>query len=177
MKKKTKVEIGALAALLLVALAVWLYQGRPEESSARAATLAAKYVPMRVENSQIHWDRLARTQMAEYKASGRNIFALQLPPPPSAPAAPPVIADDEPPAAPPPPPKLPLKFFGYGTVSEGSQSSAFLTDGSAVYIVAEGDTVLGHYRIIKITSASLEFEEIASGRRAYATLQDQGPSI
>src|SRR5207302_8529167 len=81
-----------------------------------------------------------------------------------------------PPPPPPPPPKLPLKFFGYGAAPNSSGRRAFLTDGETVYIVAEGDTVLGRYRIIKITSASLDFEEIGSGRRASKALEDQDPS-
>jgi hypothetical protein len=45
-----------------------------------------------------------------------------------------------------------------------------------VFVVAEGDTVMGHYRITKITNASLDFEEIGSGRRASKALEDQDPS-
>ena len=46
-----------------------------------------------------------------------------------------------PPPPPPPDPTLPpnMKFFGYGTVPNGTARRAFLTDGDEVYIVAEGD--------------------------------------
>jgi GTPase len=59
-----------------------------------------------------------------------------------------------------------MKFFGYGTVPNGTSKRAFLSDGEEVYIVAEGDTLLGRFRIVKINNGNLEFEEISSGRRA-----------
>ena len=68
---------------------------------------------------------------------------------------------------PPPPPSLPanVKFFGYGTVPNGTAKRAFLSDGEQVIIVGEGETLLGKYRILKIGNANLDFEEIATGRR------------
>ncbi len=58
-----------------------------------------------------------------------------------------------------------MKFFGYGTMPNGTSRRAFLTDGDEVYIVGEGDTLLGKFRVMKIGNANLDFEEIASGRR------------
>ena len=69
-----------------------------------------------------------------------------------------------------------MKFFGYGTVPNGTARRAFLTDGEEVYIVAEGDTLLGRYRIVKIGNATIEFEEISSGREGKANMEDAGPS-
>jgi hypothetical protein len=74
-----------------------------------------------------------------------------------------------------PPPKLPLKFFGIGTDSKGSARRAFLSDSGDVFIVAEGETVLGRYRILRITNTSLDFEEISSGRRASTPLEEEKP--
>jgi hypothetical protein len=42
-----------------------------------------------------------------------------------------------------------------------------------VYIVGEGDTLLGRFRIVKINNANLEFEEIATGRRNTVTMQEE----
>jgi len=50
---------------------------------------------------------------------------------------------------------------------------AFLADGDDVYIVAEGDTLLGRYRIIKVNNSNLEFEEISSGRRNTVALSQE----
>ena len=39
--------------------------------------------------------------------------------------------------------QLPLKYFGFGQDQPGAGRRAFLSDGDAVYIVAEGEVVLG----------------------------------
>src|SRR5207302_8204528 len=56
------------------------------------------------------------------------------------------------------------RFYGFGTVPNGTSRRAFLTDGQEVYVVAEGETFLNRFRILRIGNASLEFEEIATGR-------------
>jgi len=97
------------------------------------------------------------------------------PPPPPAQLKPGDRGYTPPPPPPPPPdPTLPanVKFYGYGTVPNGTERRAFLTDGEEVYVVAEGEVLLGRYRIIKIGNASLEFEETATGRHGRATLED-----
>ena len=79
------------------------------------------------------------------------------------------------PPPPPPPPTLPVKFFGYGSVPLGGTRRAFFTDGDEVHIVGEGETLLGRYRILKIGNVNLEFEEISTGQRGSAALEEQGP--
>jgi GTPase len=69
-----------------------------------------------------------------------------------------------------------MKFYGYGTVPDGTARRAFLTDGDEVYIVAEGDTLLGRFRILKIGNATIEFEEISSGRQGKSNLEEPGPN-
>lgn len=182
MTKKAGIESAVLAVLLVVAGTIWYIYRHPGVGSTRVASLVVNYVPMGVENPQIHHDRVLDAKNTEYTSRGRNIFTreLPLPPPPPPPVRVPKPddADFVPPVAPPPPPpQLPLKFFGYGAVTGGSGRRAFLTDGDAVYIVAEGDTLLGHFRIVKINNRSLEFEEIGSGRRGSAALEDQGPPL
>jgi hypothetical protein len=87
-------------------------------------------------------------------------------------------AQPPPVALPPPPPteaKLPpnLKYFGYGTIPSGSPRRAVITDGEDVYIVTEGDTLLGRYRILKVGNVDLEFQEISSGLPGKAPLEEQ----
>jgi hypothetical protein len=181
MTKKAKIESAALAMLLVVAGTIWYTYRHPGVGSARVASLVVHYVPMGVENPQIHRNRLLDAKNTEYTSRGRNIFTRDLPlPPPPPPVLVPKLDDaDLVPLVvpPPPPPQLPLKFFGYGPVTGGSGRRAFLTDGDAVYIVGEGDTLLGHFRIVKIYNRSLEFEEIGSGRHGSVALEDQGPAI
>jgi hypothetical protein len=48
-----------------------------------------------------------------------------------------------------------------------------LTDGDEIYIVGEGDTLLGRFRILRISNVNLDFEEISSGMRGTASLEEQ----
>lgn len=80
-------------------------------------------------------------------------------------------------SAPPPPPELPLKSVGSGTVLGGSNRRAFLTHRDSVYVAAEGDVLLGRYRIIRIGRVNLEFEEIGTGRYGFASLEDQESAL
>ncbi len=179
MKKKAKIELAMLAGLVMIAGLVWLHSGSADAGSTHAALLATKYQPLGVENPRIHWDRLTEVQSTEYTNSGRSIFSRVLPPPPPAPAPPPETVGPMMPAPPPPPPppKLPLKLFGSGVVAEGTGARAFLSDGETVFVVAQGDTVLGHYRITRISTASIEFEDLGSGRRASLPVEDAGPAM
>jgi len=181
MNKKSSIQSGALAVLVLIAGTLWYRTANSDGASSRDAKPSAAYKSMSVENPRIHWDRLTDPQETEYKSTGRDIFNWQLPaPPPLTPIHFPQPGDADfvtPVVPPPPPPRLPLKFFGIGTDSKGASRRAFLTDGDEVFIIAEGDTVLGHFRVLKIATASLEFEEIGSGRRAYKSLDESGPGV
>jgi len=77
------------------------------------------------------------------------------------------------PPPPPPPPTIPLKFFGYGTVPNGTVRLAFFSDGQDIYVVAEGELLLNRFRILRIGNANLEFEEISTGLRGIANLDEQ----
>jgi hypothetical protein len=180
MSKKSAIQSGALAVLVLICGALWYRNANSAGASDHEVKSGAAYQPMNVENPQIHWDLLTDLQQTQYETTGRDIFNWHLPAPPPPPQIHipgPGDADYKPPEPPPPPPpQLPLKFFGVSTDSKGSARRAFLTDGSDVYIVAEGDSVLGRYRIRRITNANLEFEEIGSGRRAFKPLEEQTPT-
>jgi len=71
-----------------------------------------------------------------------------------------------------------VKFYGFGTVPNGTSRRAFLTDGEEVYVVAEGEIFLKRFRILRIGNANLEFEELSSGRTGTAPLVEEqgGPS-
>ena len=176
-------QIAVLAVLLLIGGGIWAWQYWPSGGSAKPndSSFLHGYKPLNFPNSQIDWQTVKHRHESEYKSAGINIFSnegpkLPAPPPPKIPQPgdvnyPPV------PAAPPPlefPPGM--KFFGYGTVPNGTPRLAFLSYQDDVYIVGEGDTLMGRYRIVKINNNSLEFEEVASGRRGQKNLEDQGPS-
>lgn len=171
---KQKQQIGVFLVLLVVAATVWFgsYRGRQVVD----ALILKDDFALNVDNPRIRLDEIERARKTEYKTSGRNPFsAIQAPPPRVVPReTKPPIGPQRPPAPPPPPPlTLPsnVKFFGLGTVP--SSRLAFFTDGEEVYVVAEGEVLMKRFRILRIGNASVEFEEISSGRTATAPLEEQ----
>jgi hypothetical protein len=175
MKQGTKIAI--LAALILVAAAVFYFDTKgPSFSGAKLSLFTSKsYPPLPVENPELQRWKLETSRRTEYKSSGRDLFSDTLPAAPAPKIVPravdpsPIVAQE------PPPPTLPanMKYFGYGTVPNGTSKRGFLTDGEDVFIVGEGDTLIGRFRILKIGNTSLEFEELGSGRRNSAPLDEQ----
>jgi hypothetical protein len=173
-----KTKIAWLVGLLVVAGLIWYFesQGRSAKKNAASVAEAFAYKPLAVENPELQRAKLEASRTTEYKNSGRDLFS-EIAPPPVDPT--PKKLDPGPvgPVIPPspPPPALPatMKFFGYGTVPNGTGRRAFLADGDEIYIVAEGDTLLGKFRVVKIGNANLDFEEIASGRRGSTSLDEQ----
>ena len=66
-----------------------------------------------------------------------------------------------------------MKFYGYGVVPNGTSKRAFLSEGEEIFIVAEGDTLLGRFRIVRIGNDRLEFEELSTGRRKSINWDEQ----
>jgi len=174
---KEKNQIIALVGLVVVGAMVWFWNTHQSPTSPGVGSIAAAYSPMTVENPAIQTWKIEKVQKTEYKSGGRNPFSAVAPPPPQPKVPQPGDKDFVAPTPPPPPPpELPAKFYGYGTVPNGTARRAFLTDGDEVYIVAEGDTFLSRYRILKIGNATIEFEEVSSGRQGKANLEDAGPN-
>ena len=167
-----------LVVLLVVAAGVWYWSTRGPSSVANPSfDTGATYRPLAVDNPELQRDKLKKSRDTEYKGTGRDLFSELAPPPPE-PERKQEVAQGlvGPVVAPPPaPPALPanLKFFGYGTIPNGTARRAFLSDGDQVIIVGEGDTLLGRFRVVKIGNANLDFEEIPSGRRGTTALSDE----
>ena len=171
-------QLALLVALLVIAAGVWYWRSAAPGMTPQASSVGkVGYSPLGVENPGLHRDKLEASRRTTYKSRGRDLFSESAPPPPLPPKDPskPQPAQPPPPPPPPPLPTLPanMKFFGYGTVPSGTSRRAFLTDGDQVFIVGEGDTLLGRYRVLKIGNANLEFEEISTGRRNSVPLQEQ----
>ena len=177
---KQKKQFAALIVLLLTAGAIWVFYFDHDRTVVTADVSSAvhKYKLLSVDNPQLHNDGVERARKTEYKSRGRNIFSRELPPPPPPPLQPkkqePSGPKVEVPPPPPPPPTLPVKFFGYGTVPNGTVRLAFFSDGQDTYVVAEGELLLNRFRILKIGNGNLEFEEVTSGLRGTANLEEQG---
>ncbi len=135
--------------------------------------------PLGEDNPQIRWAEFKRAQETEYKSNGRNPFSMIALPPAEDPNKPkPTIVPPQPVVQVAPQDlvaKLPpnLKYFGYGTIPKGTPRRAFITDGEEIFIVSEGDTLLGRYRILKVGNANLEFQEISSGLHGTTPLEEQ----
>ncbi|MGB2592599.1 MAG: hypothetical protein WBG02_02860 [Candidatus Acidiferrum sp.] len=175
---KRNQQIIAFVALTAVALLVWSFEWNKHTPAMRSAASIENYKVLAVANPQIHWQELERAQKTEYKSNGRNPFSVIAPPTPKEVQDAKKKAAETKPAA--PPPQAPtvavlpanLKYFGYGTVPSGSPRRAFLTDGDDIYIVTEGDTLLGRYRILKVGNTNLEFQEISSGLHGTTPLEE-----
>jgi hypothetical protein len=171
-------QVILLVVLVVIAGIVWSFERNQHTPAIQTANSIQNYKVLAVENPQIRWPELQRAQKTEYKSSGRNPFSMIVPPTPAEVQK--AKADKLQPPPPPPPPapteaKLPpnLKYFGYGMVPAGTARRAFITDGEDIYIVTEGDTLLGRYRILKVGNLDLEFQEISSGLPGKAPLEEQ----
>jgi hypothetical protein len=175
-----KNQMIVLAVLVLIMGVVWYFNRTTSATNLGNVATFQNYQLLAVENPQLHRDKMEAAQKTEYHSLGRNPFS-EIAPPKDQPKENKIAQHVPvgPPTSPPlPPPMLPgnMKFFGYGTIPNGTLRRAFLSDGDEVYIVGEGDTLLGRFRIVKINNANLEFEEIATGRHNTVTMQeDQAP--
>jgi hypothetical protein len=174
-----------LAVLLAIAGLVWFRYFKSDNSglTADAASASQGYQLPLFENPQLRKDRIEAARKTEYKGGSRNIFVAQAEPralvAQQQPKEKPRKVGPEPPVPDPPPPPLTLppnmKFYGYGTVPNGTGRRAFLNDGEETYVVPEGGLLLNRFRILKVGNATLEFEELSTGRRGTAPLEEQAP--
>lgn len=177
---KQKRQIGILFILIVAAAIVWGWNFRGKRVVTADAPQNLKDDPIiQVENPHIRMEQIERARRAEYKGSGRNPFS-----PAAAPVAKTARAQKKieisgpqlpPPPPPPPPCVLPanVKFYGYGSVNGASRRAFFTDEEGAVQIAGEGDVLLKHFRIIRISNANLEFEEISRGCTGMAPLEEQ----
>jgi len=167
-----RLQIGVLAGLLVVFVVILYYNWRKAPEAPTVSAAGDKYQPLPLENPSLRLDMLERIRKFEYTGRHRNIFSASLPPPEPAKADPRKAG----PVVPPPPPPLdvPVKFFGYVADSQTGQRRAFFTNGEDVFIVAEGETLLTRFRLLRIGNNSAEVEEITSGRHATLVLEETG---
>lgn len=179
MGAKTKpIILGVLLAVLVVG-AYFTYVRSSDEAAAAPSVVDAHFAPLDVDNPALRLDILQRFLALEYKGVHRSIFSATLPPPP----APPVSKQPVNPVpvvpAGPPPLTVDAKYFGYVSDFGGSHRRAFFATGNNnedVIIAGEGDTLLGRFRVIRLTNTTADVEEVSSGRRATLTLEEPSPN-
>jgi len=180
---KQKRELALFLALAAVAAGIWYFQLNPRGPSVTAADgEIAAGDKLGVDNPQLHWWKIAAARKNTYDFSRRNIFSAVAESPASQsrrkkgkPAPPPPQAIPQLPVTPPAPvvAPLPVKFFGYASAASRAPHRAFFTDGEQVYVVGEGELLLGRFRIVRIEKNRLEYEEVATGLRGSAVLEEQ----
>jgi len=155
-----------ILAVLGVVLAGALYRAWPRSAAPAAATSNARGAARPGQAAEVKAPdvKLEALEAERPKPEGtmRNLFRFGRAPAP--PAEPPVKAAPQPPPGPttPPgpagPPPIPLKFVG--TMQVGGKMMAVLSDASGqqrspVYGF-EGDTILGQYRLVRVSAESIE---------------------
>jgi hypothetical protein len=167
---KTRILIG-LGVVLLGVVLMNVQGGAPVAPGAAADET---FRPIAIQNPALHLDRIERLRKLEYKPTGRDIFTAELPKPPE-----PKVVESYKPVGPQPPPPdppltVPFKFYGISTDTKTGKRQGFFTNGEEVYIVSEGDLVLGRYRIATIGNTSAVVEEVSSGKHATLTMESSG---
>ncbi len=128
--------------------------------------------PTRVDPT-LRLDLLAKLQEAPAPGGSHNLFLIAAAPPPKVEpikGTEPVVAfvqkwrfpRDLPPPPPiqqptPPPPPVPInvKYYGWAAPSGSDHKRAFFLDGDDVIVKAEGESIKGHYRVVKIGPTSV----------------------
>src|SRR5258706_9180147 len=173
-----KKQLVALVVLLLIAGFIWFlyFNNSKPVVTADARPATQNYQPIGVDNPQLHKDGVEKARKTEYKSSGRNIFSRELPPPskPKIQVPDPKVPDVPPPPVIPTVAPLPAKFFGFGTIPNGTAKVAFLSGAEGdIYVLKEGELLLSRFRILRIGNTSLEYEEVSTGLRGTAPLVEE----
>ena len=174
-------QIIVLGVLLAVLAGTSFYYYRTNVSSDAAAPQEispdARFSPLNVDNPALRLDILKRFLALEYKGAHRSIFSATLPPPPAPPQPQQVAVAPAMPSGP-PPLTVDAKYFGYVSDFGGNHRRAFFatTNNEDVIIAGEGDTLLGRFRVIRLTNTAADVEEVSSGRRTTLALEEPPPT-
>lgn len=171
-------ELILLAVLLLVLVVSFFSFTRPAAAPNVPVAAEDRFTPLNVDNPALRLDILKRFLALEYKGAHRSIFSATLPAPPTPPPANPVLTPTTVVPSGPPPLTVDAKYFGYVSDLGGSHRRAFFAspNNEDVFIAGEGDTLMGRFRVVRLTSTSADVEEVSSGRRATLVLEEPGPN-
>ena len=189
MASNKKVQIFALLVCVLVATIVI---GRRLNRAPNPVVVQAD-APKAAAPIQLKGDARIRLDLLDKRTSAddlgrKNLFAFgaKQPPPeavkpaPVQPPAPtnvvtmPPTRPAGPPPAPPAPP-IPLKYIGYAFLEPNSKAliATLLDDRQHHVNAVEGDVYMGRYRVIRVTDALVEVEDLEFSRRQSLPLVKQ----
>jgi hypothetical protein len=177
MSRQTQMIVLGLLFAVLLGTVYFYYNGSATVAS-KPVAVDQRFTPLDVDNPALRTDILKRFLTLEYKGVHRSIFSASMPRPPAPPPskAPVNTAPSPPPG--PPPLTVDAKYFGYVSDMGGSHRRAFFASNNNedVFIAAEGDTLMGRFRVVRITNTTADVEEVSSGRRATLILEEPGPN-
>ena len=162
--------LGAVLVVLVAVLAfMWWPAAAPAPSPSNQAREQRRPVATTAAGTPSELDvRIDDLKQGPPEPSGenRNPFRFYVkPPPPPPPPPPPVrstvpeqpIGPPPPPPGPPPPPPITIKFIG--TVEKAGRKLAIFSDGRGAPVwAAEGETVLGQWKLVRIGVESVVME-------------------
>ena len=141
---------------------------------------------------RIRQELLAKVRAVPMEGGSRSLFEFSKPPeppapkvdpikpqpvpvPPSAASAPKVVPKEPP--GPPPPPPIPFKYYGYGGKPTDGQLLGFFREGDAstgdIFPAREGETIKGHYKIIRIGIKSATVEDTTNHNQQTLALPEE----
>jgi hypothetical protein len=166
-----RVEMIILGVLLGVLVVVYLFNRDSGSSTTGVLAANATFSPMNVREPELRLDLLDRIQKSSYSSgSHRNVFVFGPAPPPKMSAEEEKIREKArfsgPRQIPVPPVNVPAQFFGTASMPQSGRHVAFFQSGEDVIVVAEGDTFLNRFRVVRIDNDSADVMEIGSGRHA-----------
>jgi hypothetical protein len=167
-----------LSALLLVLAGTVYYVYGPAPVAKKTVAFEDRFTPLNVDNPALRLDILKRFLDLEYKGVHRSIFSATLPPPPPPPPSKQPVDVVPPVPSGPAPLTVDAKYFGFVSDLGGSHRRAFFAtpNNEDIIIAGEGDTLMGRFRVIRITNTTADVEEVSSGRRATLTMEEPGPN-
>ena len=137
-----------------------------QRNSAGNRNATSKKDPTQILDPSLRFDVLKSSEDTKYEGTGRNIFRVFVEPPPK-----PVVPVTRQPQAtapaayvPPPPPPIELKFYGFATPAGGTKR-IFLAHNEDVFIAKEGDIVNRRYKVMKISTNSVDILDVLSNNR------------
>jgi hypothetical protein len=184
-----KTTMAAVALLVLAALLLFRAVPRPQAHKSSPEPAARPYLDAVLTSStkadshhyiafllkptldpHLRLDLLAQSEGIKYGGAGRDIFTEhpeEIPeeiPKPNAPGLLTSVKPDWQPPTPAPPPPINLKFWGWIT-RPGESKAAFLAQGEHGFVAHEGDIVARRYKLVKISQASIEVEDVLNNNR------------
>jgi hypothetical protein len=179
MTRRTQLIILGVLLAVLAGTAFSLIRSRSADDVVPVpVSVDTRFTPVAVDNPALRLDILKRFLALEYKGVHRSIFSASLPPPPAPPVSrvPVNVVQGPPPG--PPPLTVDAKYFGYVSDLGGSHRRAFFatSNNDDVFIAGEGDTLMGRFRVIRITNTTADVEEVSSGRRATLAIEEPSPN-